>query len=308
MSFNTAKAVAVMRGLTQKFDQSVQASKPFFPRVSTVVKSKGADEAYGMLGAMPGMREWLGERKFKQLRGATFTIDNRHWESSLLVEKNDISDDRLGMYGPLMSDLGTEATYHPDELFFEALVNGETEACFDGQNFFDTDHVFGDSGTLSNDLTSAIVDASDPTADEFKDAFHSARSTMLKYKNDQGKLLNRPTGTGLKNLLLVCNPDFEVVAKKALTASIGSDGADNIVVDAPQILSTAYLTDSTKFYLFNLDGALKPFVFQDREPLTRQVKGINDSETKDVKFMTEARYAIGYFAWWKSCVHTFTTA
>ena len=91
MAFNTAKATATMRGLTQTFDQAVQSAAPFYPTVSTVVQSNGADEAYGMLGSMQGMREWLGERKFQQLRAADFTIKNKKWESSLLVSKDDIS-------------------------------------------------------------------------------------------------------------------------------------------------------------------------------------------------------------------------
>jgi hypothetical protein len=98
----------------------------------------------------------------------------------------------------------------------------------------------------------------------------------------------------------VVNPDFEVTAKKAIFATLSGGGDSNIVLDAPRIVSTAYLTDASKFYLFNMDGALKPFIFQAREPLSRQTKGLDDLETKDVKFMTEARYNLGFGAWWKA--------
>jgi hypothetical protein len=33
---------------------------------------------------------------------------------------------------------------------------------------------------------------------------------------------------------------------------------------------------------------------------------LNDIETKDVKFMTEARYNVGYLAWWTAVLTTFT--
>jgi phage major head subunit gpT-like protein len=145
-----------------------------------------------------------------------------------------------------------------------------------------------------------------PTAAEFKTAFTAARVAMLKFVNDQGKLLNRPITTGLKNLLVVVNPDFEQIAKDALLATLSGGGNSNIVIDVPEIISSAYLTDTSKMYLFNLDGALKPFVFQAREPLSRQTKGLDDNETKDVKFMTEARYNLGYLAWWKAVLTTFT--
>jgi phage major head subunit gpT-like protein len=305
MALDTAKATVTLRTLTQRFDNRLKSATPFYPQISTIIQSDGYDESYGMLGSMPGIREWLGDRQFKELRAGTFTITNKHWENSLLIKKTDLADDRMGLYGPLMEDLAIEAAYHPDELFFTALVNGETTACFDSQYFFDTDHSWGDSGTQDNDLTYAAATSTVPTAAEFRGAFHAARAAMLKFKNDQGKLLNRPVSTGLTNLLCVVNPDFEVIAKEALTAQILSNNS-NVVVDAPRIVSSAYLTDSSKMYLFNLDGALKPFVFQAREPISRQMKGLDDIETKDVKFMTESRYNVGYLAWWKAVLTTFT--
>lgn len=305
MALDTAKATVTLRTLTKKFDNKVAQATPFYPRLCNIIPSDGADEAYGMLGNAPGIREWLGDRQFKELRAGQFTIANKHWESSLLIKKTDIADDRMGMYGPLMEDLAIEATYHPDELFFTALVNGETTACFDGQFFFDTDHSWGDSGTQDNDLTYAAATGTVPTAAEFRLAFHAARTAMSKFKNDQGKLLNRPISTGFSNLLVLVNPDFELAAKEALTSTILSNNS-NVVLDAPTIVSSAHLTDTSKMYLFNLDGALKPFVFQAREPLSRQTKGLDDIETKDVKFMTEARYNLGYLAWWKAVLTTFT--
>ena len=307
MTLDTAKATVVLRGLTKQFDDGVRNATPFYPTLCNIVPSEGADEAYGFLGAVPGIREWLSDRQFKELRGGNFTITNKHWESSLLIKKTDIADGRMVKYGPVLQDLAAEATHHPDELLFAAMVAGESTACYDGQYFFDTDHSFGDSGTLSNDLTSAAATSTVPTVAEFLDAYHTARATMLKYKNDQGKLLNRPTSDGgLKNLLIVCNPDFELIVKTAIFAQLTGGGNSNIVLDAPRIVSTAYLTDTSKFYLFNMDGALKPFIFQAREPLSRQMKGMDDLETKDVKFMTEARYNLGYGAWWKAVLHTFT--
>ena len=50
----------------------------------------------------------------------------------------DPPDSTITRYTPL----ATEAMYHPDQLFFEALVAGESTACFDGQYFFDTDHAW----------------------------------------------------------------------------------------------------------------------------------------------------------------------
>jgi phage major head subunit gpT-like protein len=206
----------------------------------------------------------------------------------------------------MFEQTGQNVASFPAEQVFTALKNGFSTLGPDGQYFFDTDHSWGDSGTQDNDLTYAAATSTVPTAAEFKAAFTAARVAMLKYKNDQGKLLNRPVSTGLKNLLVVVNPDFEQIAKDALLSTLSGGGNSNIVVDVPTIVSSAHLADTSKMYLFNLDGALKPFVFQAREPISRQMKGLDDIETKDVKFMTESRYNVGYLAWWKAVLTTFT--
>lgn len=305
MALDTAKATVTLRTLTKKFDNRLQSASPLYPSVCTIVPSDGYDEAYGMLGNMPGMREWLGDRQFQELRAANFTIANKHWESSLLIKKTDIDDDRMGMYGPLMEQLAIEAAYHPDELFFTALVNGEATACFDGQYFFDTDHAWGDSGTQSNDLTYAAATGTAPTAAEFRAAFHQARTKMLQYKNDQGKFLNRPTVGKMSDLLLLIPPEQELAAYEGLTAPVLSNNS-NVVLDMPKIVVCPQLTDATKFYLFNMGGVLRPMVFQARQPLGRMMKNMDDIETKDVKFMTEARYNVGYLAWWTAVLTTWT--
>jgi len=305
MTLNTAKAQVVMRDITAKFDNAVKAANPFYTKVCTINPSNGSDEKYAFLGNMPGVSEWKGDRQFKQLASADFTISNKHWESSLLVSKNDIKDDRLGMYGPLVEDLAAEATYHPDELWFDTLVAGKSTECFDGQYFFDTDHVWGDSGTQSNDLTYDATSHTAVTADEFKAAYHQARSAMLNFKRNNGKFFRRPVVEGMGQLMIVVPTELEVVAKEAINALLTGGGDTNIVLDAPQIVVSPHLTSAVEWYLFNLGDPMKPFVFQAREALSRQSTGINDLETKDVKFMTEARYNLGYLAWWNAVLTTF---
>lgn len=306
MALDTARAVAELRSLTQKFDLGRQSASPFYPSLCTVIPSNGADEEYGGLGSVPGVREWLGDRQFATLRAAKFTITNREWENSIRIEKNDIDDARLLKYGPILEQMGIEAEHHPDELLFETLVAGESEVCFDGQYFFDTDHAWGTSGTQSNDLTYAAATGTVPTEAEFRAAYHAARSEMLTYKNDNGKLFHRPTIRPMSDLMLLVPPDLEETATAALTKTLVNSGETNIVIDRPTIVPCAYLTDATKFYLIRTGQPLKPFIFQARRPIGRQMKGTEDREFKDVKFMCDARYNVGYFAWWNAVLTTFT--
>tara|TARA_R100000808_G_scaffold19496_1_gene42289 strand:+ start:7600 stop:8526 length:927 start_codon:yes stop_codon:yes gene_type:complete len=308
MALDTAKATVILRDLTAKFDSAAAAANPFYPSICTIAPSDGQDEKYGWLGGMPGTREWLGDRHFNELRAANYTLVNKTWENSLLISKENLEDDRMNMYGPLLQDLASEATHHPDDLLFTTIVAGESTACFDTQFFYDTDHSWGDSGTQDNDLTASATDTANVTAAEFKTAFHAARRTMMEYKNDQGKLLNRPTVTGLGDLQVLVPPELEVPAHEAIRSTLLGGGDTNIVMEQNdiQIVVSPYLTSATKWYLNHTGGAMKPFVFQARRPLARQMKGLTDEETKDVKFMTSARYNVGYLAWWKSVLTTFT--
>lgn len=306
MAIDIASAQVKLRDLTAKFDNRVAAATPFYPTVCYDASSVRTSEKYGWIGAMPGMREWLGERQFSELRAANFVLENKHWESSLLIKKTDLADDNLGQYGPVLEQLGIEAAHHPDELWFSVLEQGESTACFDGQFFFDTDHVWGNSGTQSNDITSTVVSTSAPTVAEIKTAIRKMIRTMLAFKNDQGKLYNRPTVGRLNDLTLLVPLALRDLVYDALESELISNSS-NVVVDRPNIVSSPYLTSDVKLYLFKTGEAVKPFVFQRREPLTRMMKGIDDLEIKDVKFMTEARYNVGYFAWWTSILCTLTT-
>lgn len=299
MSLDTAKATAQLRGLTTKFDNAVRGATPFYPQVCTIAPSTGADERYAWLGNMPGVREWIGDRKFGQLRASDFILKNKKWETSLEIAKDDIADDRLGMYDMALPQLGIEAAYHPDELLFEtAIVGGESTACSDGQYAIDTDHAWGDSGTQSNDLTYNAADHTAVTAAEFKAAYHAARKAMLKFKNDRGKLLIRPVVAGQRQFLVVVPPELEIPAYEGLKSQLLGGGNSNVVRDEPEIVVSAHLTSAVKWHLFFTGGALKPFVFQQRKPIVRGMKGLDDMETQDVKFMADARYNIGYLAWW----------
>lgn len=104
------------------------------------VKSTGSDETYGWLTGVPQMREWLGERYIKSVTAARYTIENRKFETTLRVRREDIEDDRLGVYTPQINMMAHSAAVHPDELVFEVLKRGFEAECFDGQPFFDTDH------------------------------------------------------------------------------------------------------------------------------------------------------------------------
>jgi phage major head subunit gpT-like protein len=308
MALTTAALAAASRLITAQFDKSIRAASPLYPQIAHVVRSTNAEEKYAFLGDMPAVREWIGDRLFSQLRAADYELVNKHWESSLLVSKNDVADARILKYGMLIDQLAAEASYHPDELLFQVMIAGDTSGlASDGQLFFDTDHAWGSSGSQSNDLTYAAASGTTPTSAEFRAAYNQAYAAMIGFLGDNGKPLFRPTqAQQIGGPLVFVPPVLYPTALEALTARFDTNGNPVVIMGNPTVMSIAYLSTATEFYVVDPTGPIKPFIFQEREPLSRQVKGTEDLETKDLKLMTEARYNAGYGAWWKAVMTTFT--
>jgi phage major head subunit gpT-like protein len=314
MATGLLSAGSVARGFTQTFDNRALQARPFYPKIATIVQSTGYDEKYGWIGDFPGMREWLGERKFKELLMADYTLANKLWEQSLIIEKTVWDDNRLGTTKPLIEGLADEAMYHPDELMFQVLVAGEAATlgtAYDGQFFFDTDHVFGDSGSQSNDLTYAAATGTTPTVAEFRAAYNQAYAALIGFKGDNGKPFWRPALNDAfnKSIMVLVPAVLYGTAMEAIGPQIPNDsGYRTFVAGMPEVIPISHLTDATKFYVLNVGTNMKPFVFQQRDPLRRQVKEFitDDIEHKHFKVMTQARYNVGYLAWWNAVLTTFT--
>jgi len=140
MIINTQNLDLAFRGFSQKYSDAFMEAKSHSDKIVMKVPSTARDETYSWFGAFPNMREWLGPRVLKNLSANSFTIVNRLFESTVRVSRNDIEDDRLGVFGPAFTNMGQLAKRHPEELVFGLLKAGFATNCFDGQFFFDTDH------------------------------------------------------------------------------------------------------------------------------------------------------------------------
>lgn len=137
----TANAIDLLfKGFNTRFNEFHQATDAHWHKIAMDLKSTGSEEVYGWLSAMPQMREWLGSRVLRGLNTSDYVIKNRKFEATIVVPREHIEDDKLGVYGPQLRMMAYNAATHPDELVFEALRNGWTLPSYDGQPFFDTDH------------------------------------------------------------------------------------------------------------------------------------------------------------------------
>jgi len=131
---------ALFVGWRGDFQGAMKTAEPQWSKIATEVKSTTKSNTYGWLGKFPKLREWLGDRTLNSIQSHGYSVVNKKFESSVGVDRDDIEDDEVGIYTPLFQEMGRAAAVHPDELVFELLSQGNSTLCYDGQNFFDTDH------------------------------------------------------------------------------------------------------------------------------------------------------------------------
>ena len=128
------------KGFKTVVTDAMMEAPVYADQIAMTVPSISRDETYGWLGSFPAMREWLGPRNVQNLVANGFTIQNRKFESTLEILREELADDKLGLFKPMFAEMGQAAVRHPEELIFGLLASDFTQTCYDGQFFFDTDH------------------------------------------------------------------------------------------------------------------------------------------------------------------------
>jgi len=149
MIINAASLSGLYKSFQTTFNQSMEISQVAWPEFATRVPSTTKENVYAWLGAFPFMKEWLGDRKIQNLKLHNYSLINKAYEDTVEVDRDDIEDDQIGVYKPVIQEFGRIARVHPDYLFSLLLASGFSATCYDGQYFFDTDHPVG-AGTASN--------------------------------------------------------------------------------------------------------------------------------------------------------------
>lgn len=145
MIINAGAIRALSQGFTTVFNKAFSVTESHLDRLAMLVPSTSSEENYGWIGQFPVVREWIGDRHIMNVEAFTYAIKNRTFESTVSVKRDDIEDDKAGVYSPLIQQLAEVSKLHPDELLFALLAGGFAAKCYDEQYFFDTDHPVGDS-------------------------------------------------------------------------------------------------------------------------------------------------------------------
>ena len=149
MILNSANLRTLYTGFSSAYQAGFDGVTPLYERVALTVPSTTRSNEYGWLGKFPRIREWIGERFVQNLATHGYTVRNRSFESTVAVDRDDIEDDNVGIYGPIFTEFGQQGANFPDELVWALLAAGFITPCFDGQYFFDVDHPVLDPNGLT---------------------------------------------------------------------------------------------------------------------------------------------------------------
>lgn len=301
-------ATVIDTGLTTSalkgnFFSSLKSVSPIWRELASIVRSTGSSENYRWLGTVPQMRQWGSGRLAKGLRSESYSVENQKYESTIEVDRDELSDDQLGQIVVRVRELAKRAGNHPDKLLANLIENGSSSGytAYDGETFFSSSHESGDSGTQSNALSFDASDVSAVTAAEFADSYQQAVETFLSYRDDQGEPINNDLG----KLTVLVPPNLWYRAKQALTADMLGDST-NILSGEARVMVFPRLTSTDKWYLCRTDVEVRPFIFQDRESIefTALTEGSEESFKRE-KFLygVRGRYALAY-GYWQYCVRT----
>lgn len=296
MIVNAAALAAVFTNIKTTFHRAFEAAPAQWQQTCMLVPSTGKQNDYAWLSQFPRMKKWVGDKVVKSLAAFKYSIVNDDWEATIEVDRNDIADDNLGIYGPQAETAGFSAKQLLDEIAADIKNASFASLCYDGQYFHDTDHAVGDGAggtvSVSNKGTKVLSNATLVAAQA---SYGAARTAIMGFKDDEG----RPLGM-VPNVLEV-PPALEAMGNLLLTADKLNDNSPNPFKGTATLLVNPRLTSATAWFLHVTNMPVKPFIIQERQKpvFVQQITQESDDVfmRRKFKFGAEARYAGGYALW-----------
>lgn len=276
--------------------------------LASQMSSSAAVEKHFFLGDVPGFTEWTDDRRMSGLMAHSFEIANKEWSSGISIHRNEIRDLRFIDVMSRINALADRAARHKGEFMVQALINGFSGTAFpntgnglafDGQLFFSASHALEGGSTMSNTLSGAALSEANLEAAEIR---------LAGFTTWDGR-----DPLDLQGTHLIVGPKLE---KTALTLVGGATLLNNATASsATASAANAYFlgkytvvvsrrlvgTYDDYWFLADLSKPTKPFIVQDREPITTAAQ--MDWSSPDMfrrgqmNFGAQASYGIGMYDW-----------
>lgn len=293
MLITSATIAALQTQFSMLFRQGYDESPEWGTQVATTIPSSVKQNTYGWMARLPSMREWLGPRVIQNAFTHEYVLPNKDYELTVGVDRNDIEDDTLQVYSPIIQDMGRAARKWPDQRLKTVLQAGTTEVTFDGVPFFDTAHPLDPAGVQSNLFAGSALNATN---------YATVREEMMSYTGEDGEPL------GVMPNLLIVPPQLENQGRTILNADMIADpggiaaGVTNVLKSSASLLVVPELANEpTVWYLADTTRPIRPLVWQLRKAPQILAKNRPTDDNvffdRQVIFGADSRGNAGYALW-----------
>jgi phage major head subunit gpT-like protein len=284
--------------------------------VSNLFNSDQASEQYPFLGQVPRMREWIGGRQAKGLSENSMTIKNKHYESTLEIALKDLRRDKTPQLQARVSEFAAEGDAHWSTLVSDLIIAAPSALCYDGQYYFDTDHVEGKSGTQNNDiqvdistLPCAVHGAiTAPSMEEMQQSIIKGIAAILSFKDDQGRAMNSNARSFLVTVPIGLWVQAVAAVSAVTTAALQNNSNPNVLAGMKidvQMIPELTWTDS--FAVWRTDSAIKGIIRQNETEPQVKLKDENSEFAFDndaIQIGIDAWRGADYGLWQRACYVT----
>lgn len=287
--------------------------------ISNLFDSDQESETYPFLGQVPTLREWIGGRQAKSLRGDSLTISNLHYEATIEFLLKDMRRDKSGQIEARINEFADRTLTHWGSLLSTLILNGESLTGYDGQYFFDTDHSEGDSGTQSNDISIDISalpaevhgTTTNPSKEEMQQAILKCIVQILGFVDDQGEPMNELANEFLVKVPPSLYPAAAAAVRDIFNGALPQNMDPNLLegMTVRAAMNTRLSSWTDKFAVFRTDGAIKPLIRQQETEFDTKVKDENSEyafDNKSIQIGIDGWRNVGYGFWQRACLGTMT--
>lgn len=235
---DAAKIEAAYVGFRTLLHNRLKKVDSIASRIATIIETDNVLDRQIWLQNVPKMKLWLGDKTLSMLRGESLPVVTRPHEASIVVPKNDILNDRLGLYRGRINDMGDAYSWALDELAIVMIAAGiagvTLGTTYDGQNLVDTDHTALSSGGVaqSNKVTGAFSST----------VYGTAWRRFLEIQDENGV----PQNIASRPMILLVGPANRDVARAIIQQDIAASGARNIDASTAELIVSPWITAGTR--------------------------------------------------------------
>lgn len=263
-------------------------------RLATVISTTSPSQRYAFLGAAPGMREFLDERRPSTPSAHAVTIEDKVFEATLAVDRRALEDDALDLIRTRVRELASRVAIHRSQMVVGTLVGGTTGAGYDGRPLFDASHPAGDGGTWSN-----------VSGEDFgSEALAGAISQMMSVPDDDGV----PLGIAPDTLLV--GPDLQWAASEIAESPVVVHKGEGTRTDYRNALQgrlrlvVSPFVPGDKWFVLDTSRPMRAVVLQQRSDVPVEFTALEAGSGSEAAFLRDryyygvrARYNVGVGLW-----------